>query len=47
MQFAHDGPRKLFQELFECYKKLMADWLRGYFKCAGQPKFEAQGQIVQ
>jgi hypothetical protein len=35
--------RKLFQELFECYKKLMADWSRGYFKRAVQLKCEVRG----
>jgi hypothetical protein len=30
--------RKLFQKLFECYKNLMADWSRGYFKRSVQPQ---------
>jgi hypothetical protein len=36
--------RKLFQELFECSKKLMADWSRGYFKRAVQLKCEVPGE---
>jgi hypothetical protein len=35
--------RKLFQELFECCKKLMTDRFRGYSKRAVQPVCEVQG----
>jgi hypothetical protein len=35
--------RKLFQELFECYMKVMADWSRGSFKRAVKPKCEVPG----
>jgi hypothetical protein len=47
-QITHDGPRKLFQELFEYYKKLI--WQIGsgvILSVQSKQNVKSKGQIVQ